>query len=279
MKNDIAAQVDYSIRSFSRSLIYLQLVDEEMRLISRQDDLEKKLFNVHLKGLSLLDTLELLLINSEKDAESLKKDFSIPDKRYWWVKIQAYAKKNAWTALLEFGRKPTSPIGYEVSSIRPKIELNAQEKLRCKFEISSSLFTRIKKRKVLIFVFFSSHSSMFVFNIKNSMKLVDLPIAQSIHRNSMMNVYHSCLLKFSKSCFIIVGNRSLLSFVDRMVDEAIASAVKIKSLEALHFIEAKCQLNDASRTKILQARDRLQDNDNNPFNVFKLFNRGARADE
>lgn len=86
-----------------------------MRLISRQDDLEKKLFNIHLKGLSLLDTLEILLINSEKDAESLKKDFSISDKRYWWVKIQAYAKKNAWTQLLEFGRKPTSPIGYEVS--------------------------------------------------------------------------------------------------------------------------------------------------------------------
>lgn len=76
--------------------------------------MEKKLYNVQLKGLSLLDTLEMLLINSEKDADLLKNDFKISDKRFWWVKIQAYAKKNAWTQLLEFGRKPASPIGYEV---------------------------------------------------------------------------------------------------------------------------------------------------------------------
>ena len=90
-------------------------MDEESRLISRQDDLSRKFSTIQLKGLSLLQTLEILLINSEKDAESLKKDFSIPDKRYWWVKIQAYAKKNAWPQLLEFGRKPSSPIGYEVN--------------------------------------------------------------------------------------------------------------------------------------------------------------------
>ncbi|CAF4731166.1 unnamed protein product, partial [Rotaria magnacalcarata] len=29
------------------------------------------------------------------------------------IKIQAYAKKNAWVQLLEFGKKPPSPIGYE----------------------------------------------------------------------------------------------------------------------------------------------------------------------
>jgi len=92
----------------------LKLTDEEARLITKQDELEKKLFNVQLKGLSLVDTLETLLINYEKDAEVLRKDFSINDKRYWWIKIQAYAKKNAWTQLLEFGKKPSSPIGYEV---------------------------------------------------------------------------------------------------------------------------------------------------------------------
>lgn len=90
-----------------------QLIDDEIRLIARQEELEKKLFNVQLKGLSLLDTLEVLLLNYEKDAETFKKDFYINDKRFWWVKIQAYAKKNAWTHLLEFGKKPTSPIGYE----------------------------------------------------------------------------------------------------------------------------------------------------------------------
>lgn len=65
-----------------------------------------------------------------------------------------------------------------------------------------------------------------------------------------------------------------------MVDEAINSAIKLKSLEALHFIEARCQLNEANATKLRQARDRLQDYGDNPLiKVFKIFNRGPKGDE
>jgi hypothetical protein len=71
-----------------------------------------------------------------------------------------------------------------------------------------------------------------------------------------------------------------LFFFERMVDEAISAAIKLKSPEALHFIEAKCQLNETSLTKVRQARDKLQEYDENPLrNVFKMFNRGSRADE
>lgn len=93
----------------------MQVIDDETRLISRQEELEKKYFNIPFKGLSLLETLEVLLLDYEREAEALKRDFAISDKRYWWVKIQAYAKKNAWPQLLEFGKKPVSPIGYEVT--------------------------------------------------------------------------------------------------------------------------------------------------------------------
>ncbi|CAF3392928.1 unnamed protein product, partial [Rotaria sp. Silwood2] len=66
----------------------------------------------------------------------------------------------------------------------------------------------------------------------------------------------------------------------QMADEAINSAIKLKSIEALHFIEAKCQLNEANSTKIRQAKEKIQDYDDNPLkNVFKIFNRGNRADE
>ena len=65
-----------------------------------------------------------------------------------------------------------------------------------------------------------------------------------------------------------------------MVDEAVNSAIKLKSLDSLHFIEAKCQLNEINSTKIRQAKEKLQDYDENPLkNVFKIFNRGNRADE
>ena len=148
-------------------------MDDEARLIARQDDLEKKLYNVQLKGLSLLETLDVLLINFEKDAEALKKDFGISDKRFWWVKIQAYAKKNAWPQLLEFGKKPTSPIGYEVRQ--------------------SKFFKRYETHLLI-----DSHLWMYAFELKNSMKLAGLQIDQSILRNSMMNVFHLSMRKFSK---------------------------------------------------------------------------------
>ena len=114
MKNDTVAQVKSYKTHIRSSSIYFQLAEDEARLLSKQDELEKKLFTIQLKGLSLVDTLETLIIQYEKDADILRKDFNVPDKRYWWIKIQAYAKKNAWVQLLEFGKKQTSPIGYEV---------------------------------------------------------------------------------------------------------------------------------------------------------------------
>ncbi|CAF3458681.1 unnamed protein product, partial [Rotaria sp. Silwood2] len=49
----------------------------------------------------------------------------------------------------------------------------------------------------------------------------------------------------------------------QMADETINSAIKLKSLEALHFIEAKCQLNETNLTKIRQAKEKIQDYDDN----------------
>ncbi|CAF1582199.1 unnamed protein product, partial [Didymodactylos carnosus] len=89
------------------------LVDDEQRLITRQDELEKKILNSLLKGLSLCATIEQLMMNNEREAEQLKKEFNMPDKRYWWIKIQVLAKKSAWSSLADFGKKPSSPIGYE----------------------------------------------------------------------------------------------------------------------------------------------------------------------
>ena len=65
-----------------------------------------------------------------------------------------------------------------------------------------------------------------------------------------------------------------------MIDEAINAAIKLKSLDGLHFIEVRCQLNEANATRIRQAKDKLQEYGDNPLrNVFRIFNRGNRADE
>ncbi|CAF1461168.1 unnamed protein product [Rotaria sordida] len=196
-----------------------QLVDDEARLIVKQDELEKKLYNVQLKGLSLVDTLEMLLINFEKDADILRKDFSVSDKRYWWIKIQAYAKKHAWTQLLEFGKKPTSPIGYE-----PFIDVCVRSN-----------------------------------RLDEARRFVDRSIYSSKLDDDRLPFMYAKV---------------------QMADEAINSAIKLKSLEALHFIEGRCQLNETNLTKIRLAKEKIQDYDDNPLkNVFKIFNRGNRADE
>lgn len=65
-----------------------------------------------------------------------------------------------------------------------------------------------------------------------------------------------------------------------MMDEAISSAIKLKSLDALHFIESKGPLGDANAAKVRQAIEKLQDYGDNPLrNVFSFFNRAGRADE
>ena len=44
-------------------------------------------------------------------AAKLKKDFKVPDKRYWWIKVQALAGMRDWVKLKEFSQERRSPIG------------------------------------------------------------------------------------------------------------------------------------------------------------------------
>lgn len=59
-----------------------------------------------------------------------------------------------------------------------------------------------------------------------------------------------------------------------MADEAIVAALKVKSPEALHFIETKCKLNEVQLTRLHQAREKLNDQVPNPIGGFlKMFNK------
>lgn len=175
--------------------------------------------------------METLLIYNEREADLLKKEFNMPDKRYYWIKIQGYAKRQAWAQLMEFGRKGSSPIGYEV--MFPFIRLIPSNRP-------------------------SSLSWTSVSNTTKVMKLVDMSIERCIPPNLMTNVFHTCSRKFSKADRFMHRIAMRLSF-SRMIDEAIAAAIKLKSPEALDFIEAKCQSNETNQTKVRQARERVQD--------------------
>ncbi|XP_061572203.1 vacuolar protein sorting-associated protein 16 homolog isoform X2 [Cololabis saira] len=86
--------------------------EDEMRLLrfQRKMDDEK---GAGLLGLSLQDTMEALFsLGLHKPAEQLYRDFKVPDKRYWWLKLKSLAVKEEWEELEKFSRSKKSPIGY-----------------------------------------------------------------------------------------------------------------------------------------------------------------------
>uniref|UniRef100_A0A4W4FEL3 Vacuolar protein sorting-associated protein 16 homolog n=1 Tax=Electrophorus electricus TaxID=8005 RepID=A0A4W4FEL3_ELEEL len=92
--------------------LYRQLTEEEMRLLRFQRRLEEEKGEC-LLGFSLHDTISTLLsLGLHKHAEQLYKEFRVPDKRYWWLKLTALAEKEDWEELEKFAKSKKSPIGY-----------------------------------------------------------------------------------------------------------------------------------------------------------------------
>ncbi|XP_034235328.1 vacuolar protein sorting-associated protein 16 homolog [Thrips palmi] len=87
--------------------------DEQLKLLKFQRDLEAK-FRREFFGRSLHDTVEILLSLKElKLADSLRAEFKVPDRRYWWLRILAHAQNDEWEQLEKFSKDKKSPIGYE----------------------------------------------------------------------------------------------------------------------------------------------------------------------
>ncbi|XP_034035762.1 vacuolar protein sorting-associated protein 16 homolog [Thalassophryne amazonica] len=86
--------------------------EDEMRLLRFQRKLDDEK-GAGLLGLSLQDTIETLLaLGLHKQAEQLYRDFKVPDKRFWWLKLKALAEKEQWEELEKFSKSKKSPIGY-----------------------------------------------------------------------------------------------------------------------------------------------------------------------
>lgn len=88
--------------------------EEQIRLLKYQRRLEEELNRPYV-DLSLHQTIyRLTLENNHKHAEQLRKDFKVPDRRYWWLKMNALAESGEWLELEKFytkNKKP--PVGTE----------------------------------------------------------------------------------------------------------------------------------------------------------------------
>lgn len=67
-----------------------------------------------LYGLSVHDTIKRLLGAGDiKSAEKMKNEYKVPDRRYWWIRIQVLAEDRQWDELEKFSKSKKSPIGFE----------------------------------------------------------------------------------------------------------------------------------------------------------------------
>ncbi|KAG8195406.1 hypothetical protein JTE90_001418 [Oedothorax gibbosus] len=91
----------------------IQITEEHLKLLKYQTTFEEK-FHEDFKGLSLHQTMKQLLVHREfKHADELRKEFKVPDKRFWWLQITVLADGGDWLELEKFSKSKKSPIGYE----------------------------------------------------------------------------------------------------------------------------------------------------------------------
>ena len=89
-----------------------QLTEEQLRLFTLQVRFEKS--HILCLDLSVHETLEKLLMAKEyKVADDLKKEFKVPDKRYYFLRINILAEMGEWLELEKFSKSRKPPVGFE----------------------------------------------------------------------------------------------------------------------------------------------------------------------
>lgn len=96
----------------SRNDFMVTTTEEQVKLLRMQIKLEEK-SHIQCLDLSVQETLKKLLLSPDGNlAEAFRKEFKVPDKRFWWLKITILSELQEWIQLEKFSQKK-SPIGFE----------------------------------------------------------------------------------------------------------------------------------------------------------------------
>ncbi|XP_054280051.1 vacuolar protein sorting-associated protein 16 homolog isoform X2 [Macrosteles quadrilineatus] len=97
----------------AKNELHACLCDEQLKLLKYQRTLEEKFHRDFVNG-SLQDTVVgLLSLGEVKLADKLRTEYKVPDRRYWWLRIESLAEQGKWTDLEIFSKSKKSPVGYE----------------------------------------------------------------------------------------------------------------------------------------------------------------------
>eukprot|EP01090_Pellita_catalonica_P023073 TRINITY_DN9244_c0_g3_i1.p1 TRINITY_DN9244_c0_g3~~TRINITY_DN9244_c0_g3_i1.p1 ORF type:complete len:298 (+),score=56.49 TRINITY_DN9244_c0_g3_i1:401-1294(+) len=90
------------------------VVSAQLSLLHHQVELQVELSDVSCIGLSLNDTIQLVLRKGKlKWANRLRSKFNVPDSRWWWAMITFLGQDRNWKELDHFANQKRSPIGYQ----------------------------------------------------------------------------------------------------------------------------------------------------------------------
>ncbi|KAF2892196.1 hypothetical protein ILUMI_13977 [Ignelater luminosus] len=96
----------------ARNDVCASMCDEALKLLKYQRTLEDK-HKEGFVGKSVHDTCKRLLeLMDVKEAEKMRGNFKIPERRFWWLRIQTLADLGDWVELEKFSKTKKSPIGY-----------------------------------------------------------------------------------------------------------------------------------------------------------------------
>ncbi|KAK8732371.1 hypothetical protein OTU49_007058, partial [Cherax quadricarinatus] len=90
-----------------------QMTEEQIKLFKWQMRLEESQHKPYANK-SLHDTVHQLLLDGQiKEAEKVRAEFKIPERRYWWLRVIAHAQAGHWEELANFSKNKKNPIGFE----------------------------------------------------------------------------------------------------------------------------------------------------------------------
>ena len=100
--------------TFKHPFMHFQQTEEQIRLLRHQRRLEDD--TGHSYGdLSLQQTLHKLIVDGNLGhVEKLRKEFKVPEKRFWMLKVNALAEVGDWGELEKMSKVKKPPVSLEV---------------------------------------------------------------------------------------------------------------------------------------------------------------------
>ena len=93
---------------------HAKLVESQTRLLRYQEQLEKDLGVDFFVDMSVSETLlNLLVLKKNAMAERFRKDFGVPDKRFYHLKLRVLARSKSWGELRQWALSARPPIGWK----------------------------------------------------------------------------------------------------------------------------------------------------------------------